>query len=75
MFKILSKERIAPKEYDFWVEAPRIAKRVRPGQFVVLRANEFGERIPLIIADFNKDKETIRIIFQVVKKTDRKSNV
>lgn len=69
MFKILSKERIAPKEYDFWVEAPRIAKRVRPGQFVVLRANEFGERIPLTIADFNKDKGTIRIIFQVVGKT------
>lgn len=69
MFKILSKERIAPKEYDFWVEAPRIAKRVKPGQFVVLRADEFGERVPLTIADFNKDEGTIRIIFQVVGKT------
>ena len=69
MFKILSKERIAPKEYDFWVEAPRIAAKTQPGQFVVLRANEQGERIPLTIADFNREKGTIRIIFQVVGKT------
>lgn len=69
MFKILSKERIAPKEYDLWVEAPRIAVKAQPGQFVVIRANERGERIPLTIADFDREKGTIRIIFQVVGKT------
>lgn len=69
MFKILSSEKIAPKEYDFQVEAPRIASHAKPGQFVALRPNEHGERIPLTIADFDKDKGTIRIIFQVVGKT------
>ena len=68
MFRILSKERIAPKEYDFWVEAPRIASHTRPGQFVVLRSGERGERIPLTIADFDPDRGAIRIIFQVVGK-------
>ena len=69
MFSILSKERIAPKEYDFWVEAPRIAARAKPGQFVVLRPDEHGERIPLTIADFDASRGAIRIIFQVVGKT------
>ena len=69
MFKIVSTERIAPKEYDFWVEAPRIAARTKPGQFVVIRTDEKGERIPLTIADFNREKGLIRIIFQAVGKT------
>jgi ferredoxin--NADP+ reductase len=69
MFKILSSERIAPKEYDFWVEAPRIADRTKPGQFIVLRATERGERIPLTIADFDRPRGAIRIIFQAVGKT------
>lgn len=69
MFKILSKERIAPKEYDFWVEAPMIASHAKPGQFMVLRPTDKGERIPLTIADFDREKGTVRIIFQVVGKT------
>ncbi|MDR1472345.1 MAG: sulfide/dihydroorotate dehydrogenase-like FAD/NAD-binding protein [Synergistaceae bacterium] len=69
MFKILSAKRIAPKEYDFWVEAPRIAVHTRPGQFVVLRPDETGERIPLTIADFDRGSGAIRIIFQAVGKT------
>jgi ferredoxin--NADP+ reductase len=69
MFKILSSQRIAPKEYDFWVEAPRIAERAKPGQFVVLRPNERGERIPLTIADFDPTRGAIRLIFQAVGKT------
>ncbi|MDR1019390.1 MAG: sulfide/dihydroorotate dehydrogenase-like FAD/NAD-binding protein [Synergistaceae bacterium] len=69
MFRILSKERIAPKEYDFWVDAPRIAARAMPGQFVVLRLGERGERIPLTIADFDREKGSIRLIFQVIGKT------
>jgi ferredoxin--NADP+ reductase len=69
MFKVLSAERIAPKEYDLWVEAPRIAQHARPGQFVVIRPDERGERIPLTIADFDAERGTIRIIFQAVGKT------
>jgi ferredoxin--NADP+ reductase len=69
MFKILSSERIAPKEYDFWVEAPEIASRTKPGQFVVLRPHEKGERIPLTVADFDPGRGAIRIIFQAVGKT------
>ncbi|MDR0649599.1 MAG: sulfide/dihydroorotate dehydrogenase-like FAD/NAD-binding protein [Synergistaceae bacterium] len=69
MFRILSKEKIAPKEYDFWVEAPRIAAKALPGQFVVLRLGEHGERIPLTIADFDREKGSIRLIFQAVGRT------
>ena len=42
MFKIVSKQKIAPKEFDMWVEAPRIASHAKAGQFVVLRVNERG---------------------------------
>ena len=69
MFKIVSKQKLAPKEFDFWVEAPRIANHAKAGQFVVLRVNDNGERIPLTIADYNKEKGLIRLIFQVVGKT------
>lgn len=69
MFKILSAEPIAPKEFDLWVEAPRIAAKAKPGQFVVIRVNDKGERIPLTIADFDLDRGAIRIIFQVVGRT------
>ena len=72
MFKILSSDRIAPKEYDFWVEAPRIAERTAPGQFIVLRADERGERIPLTIADFDRERGAIRIIFKAVGKSTAK---
>lgn len=69
MFKIVSKQKIAPKEFDLWVEAPRVAAHAHAGQFVVVRADETGERIPLTIADFDSEKGIIRIIFQVVGKT------
>lgn len=69
MFKIVSKQKIAPKEFDLWVEAPRVAAHAHAGQFVVIRADETGERIPLTIADFDSEKGIIRIIFQVVGKT------
>jgi ferredoxin--NADP+ reductase len=69
MFKIVSKEKIAPKEFSMWVEAPRIASHAQAGQFINLRVDERGERIPLTIADFDAEKGTIRLIFQVVGKT------
>ena len=69
MFKIVSKQKLAPKEFDLWVEAPRIASHAKAGQFVVLRVNDSGDRIPLTIADFDEEKGLIRLIFQVVGKT------
>ena len=64
--KILKKELLSPGVYRFDVEAPRIAKRTQPGQFIILRASEEGERIPLTVADFDREKGIITIIFQVV---------
>lgn len=54
---------------EFVIEAPKIARKAEPGQFIILRANETGERIPLTIAHADREKGTIAIIFQVVGKT------
>ena len=64
--KILRKELLSEGVYRFDVEAPRIAKKTQPGQFIILRVNEEGERIPLTVADFDREKGVITIIFQVV---------
>lgn len=69
MFDILEKRQIVPKEYDMWIKAPRVASHVKPGQFVVVRTNEKGERIPLTVADFDREGGRIRLIFQTVGKT------
>jgi len=62
--RILRKEKLAENIHLIEVEAPLIARAARPGQFVVLRLNESGERIPLTIADKHPEKGTIEIIFQ-----------
>jgi len=68
--KILYKREMAEKTVcHFTVEAPRIAQKAKPGQFVVLRANETGERIPLTMAGTNPSAGTIDLIFQVVGKS------
>ena len=66
MFKILKKMELSPGVFHFDIEAPRVAKKALPGQFIVLRVNDDGERIPLTIADFDREKGSITIIFQVV---------
>lgn len=66
MYKILEKRQLAPSVQLFEVEAPCIANKAKPGQFVILRVNEQGERIPLTIADFNREKGSITLIFQEV---------
>ena len=66
MYKILKKQQLAPSVQLFEVEAPLIAKKAQPGQFIILRTNEDGERIPLTIADFNREAGTITLIFQEV---------
>lgn len=69
MYKIISKKLVVPKEFDVWVEAPRVARHVKPGQFVIIRTNPQGERVPLTVADYDREKGLIRMIFQTVGKT------
>ena len=69
MNKIIKKEVLNPQITLLEVEAPVIAKRAEPGQFIILRIDEQGERIPLTIADFDRETGTVTIIFQKVGKT------
>lgn len=69
MYKILSKKTVAPQVNSLIVEAPYIAKNAKAGNFVVLRINEKGERIPLTIADSDVGKGTITLLFQKIGKT------
>ena len=69
MFKIVKKERLASNIVRLEVEAPYIARKRKPGQFIVVRVNESGERIPLTIADSDTEKGTITLIVQEVGKT------
>lgn len=69
MFTISNCNKIAATEFEFWVEAPLIAKKAQPGQFVILRIDELGERIPLTIVDSDSKAGKIHLIFQVVGKS------
>jgi ferredoxin--NADP+ reductase len=69
MFKIVEKRVLNPQVVLMSIEAPYIAKKAEPGQFIILRISEGGERIPLTIADFDREKGTVTIIFQIVGKT------
>ena len=66
MFTIRKKECLSSGIYRYEIEAPRLARKTQPGQFVILRTDERGERIPLTVADFDQDKGNITLIFQVV---------
>ena len=66
MFKIVEKKSLNPTVSKMVVEAPLIAKKAEPGQFIIFRAKEDSERIPLTIADFEREKGTVTIIYQIV---------
>lgn len=66
MFTIRKKECLSSGIYRYEIEAPRLARKTQPGQFVILRTDGRGERIPLTVADFDQDKGNITLIFQVV---------
>ncbi len=70
-YRILEKEEIAPSVHRMVVDAPDVAKAAKAGQFIILRINELGERIPLTIADFEKEKGTVTVIFQEMGKTTK----
>ena len=71
MYKILEKEELAPAIKKVKVKAPLIAEKTKPGNFIVLRVNEEGERIPLTVADYERDTGIISIIFQEVGYTTK----
>lgn len=66
MYQIIRKKELNPTVTLMEVEAPLIAKKAEPGQFIIFRAKEDSERVPLTIADFDREKGTVTIIFQIV---------
>ena len=64
MYPIVRREKLADKIYLMDVEAPRVAKHCLPGQFVIVKMDEVGERIPLTICDYDAEKGTVTIVFQ-----------
>lgn len=74
MYKILKKKVLNPTVTLMEVDAPLIARKAEPGQFIILRVDENGERVPLTVADFDRDKGTVTIIFQIVGATTEKLN-
>lgn len=67
--EIIKKNQLAETEYEIFIAAPRVAKKAQAGQFVILRIDEFGERIPLTIVDTNPKEGWVRLIFQVIGKS------
>ncbi len=69
MYKIVSKRTLTDNIFLMEIEAPRVAKSALPGQFIIVKNTEEGERVPLTVADFNREKGTITIVFQTVGKS------
>ena len=74
MYKIVKKKSLNPTVTLMEIDAPLIAKKAQPGQFIILRVDEDGERIPLTVAGYDREKGTDRIIFQIVGATTEKLN-
>lgn len=72
MYKILQVDRLCSNIQRMVIDAPLIAKKAQPGQFIIFRIDETGERVPLTIHDYNREKGTITIIFQEIGKTTTK---
>lgn len=74
MYKILKKRTLNPTVTLMEIDAPAVTKKAQPGQFIILRVDEAGERIPLTIADYDADAGSVTIIFQIVGATTEKLN-
>lgn len=74
MYKILTKEPLNPTVTRMWIEAPLVAAKAKPGQFIILRVDADGERIPLTVAGTDPEKGAVCIIFQIVGATTEKLN-
>lgn len=71
MYKIISKKELTGNIFLMEIEAPRVAKSAKPGQFIIIKNSEKGERIPLTIADYDEAKGTVTIVFQTVGKSTK----
>ncbi|MBR3560821.1 MAG: sulfide/dihydroorotate dehydrogenase-like FAD/NAD-binding protein [Oscillospiraceae bacterium] len=74
MYRIVKKRPLTPTLVLIEIEAPMIARKAEPGQFIILRVDEDGERIPITIHDFDREKGTVSIIYQIVGATTEKLN-
>lgn len=74
MYEIINKQNLNPTVTLMEIMAPLVAAKAEPGQFIILRTDENGERIPLTIADYDREKGTVTIIFQIVGATTEKLN-
>ncbi|MBQ9208206.1 MAG: sulfide/dihydroorotate dehydrogenase-like FAD/NAD-binding protein [Oscillospiraceae bacterium] len=72
MYKIVKKRELNPTVMMYEIEAPAVARKAQPGQFIILRTDEDGERIPLTIAGYDREKGTVSIIVQIVGATTNK---
>ena len=72
MYKIVDKKILNPVVVQLQIEAPLVANKARPGQFIILRVDDMGERIPLTVAGVNKEQGTVKIIYQIVGSTTEK---
>ena len=66
MYKILEKKKLNEQVTWITLDAPFVARKVEPGQFVIIRIDEKGERVPLTVADFDREKGTVTIVVQAV---------
>ena len=71
MAKILKKIELSEVIYEFLVDAPLVAHKCEPGQFVIIRTDEYSERIPLTIADFDREAGTVTLVVQAVGNTTK----
>ena len=74
MYKIVTKKELNPTVTQMEIKAPLVAYKAKPGQFIILRVDDMGERIPLTVAGVNKHNGTVKIIFQIVGATTNKLN-
>jgi ferredoxin--NADP+ reductase len=72
MFKLIESQMIVPNMHLLTLEAPAVARQMKPGQFVILRAEEDGERIPLSVSDWDAEKGTVTVIFMNVGSSTNK---
>src|SRR3974377_1563630 len=70
-FEIVGREDFSPTTYSLVIRHPLMARAAKPGQFVIVMSHESGERIPLTIADFDRDKGTVTLVVQAVGKTTK----
>ena len=71
-YKILSKKEICPNQYEITIDAPYIVRNAKAGQFIIFRAGEDDERVPLTIADVNKEKGELTLVFMAVGYSTKK---